>query len=212
MQLLGGLGGLIFPTRCLGCGFLNDGLCGSCLEMWKLRSYQSLIGKVPVFSALCYNSTARRILLASKEDGIQKADQLLLLALHHAARSALESIGIRPALVPIPSSPKAVRRRARHFMADMSLQIGARETMPVYDILQHNRRVLDQSHLNASDRFKNLGGAISLSSPFNRPRTVLLVDDLMTTGATLSEAVRTLEMGGFNVIAAITAFVALPLG
>lgn len=202
---------MIFPPRCLGCGVLNEGLCRLCSIIWILRSHRAVVGRTPIFSSLRYNSSVSRILLSAKEDGIAKADELLLLALHSSLLSAIENLGMRPLLVPIPSSARAIRRRGREFVFDMTVRVGARENMPVQNLLQHNRRVLDQSQLNGSERFQNLAGAISLKVACGRPREVIIVDDLITTGATLNEAVRALEIGGFRVLAGITAFVALPL-
>lgn len=65
--------------------------------------------------------------------------------------------------------------------------------------------------LDASARLGNLSGAMSVFCNHGRVSEVFLVDDLMTTGATLGEAVRTLERAEFRVVAAVTALVALPL-
>jgi predicted amidophosphoribosyltransferase len=71
--------------------------------------------------------------------------------------------------------------------------------------------VKDQTLLDASARYKNLEGALTLKKLPVRVQEVFLIDDLVTTGATLNEAVKTLEMGGFRVVGAVTALVSLPL-
>mgnify|MGYP000452769825 FL=1 len=73
-----------------------------------------------------------------------------------------------------------------------------------------NRRLLDQSGLNAVDRKRNIYGAFEIDgiSPKSFKGEVLLVDDLVTTGATLLEAKRALNAGGISVNRAITACVA----
>lgn len=78
-------------------------------------------------------------------------------------------------------------------------------------VIRHRRKVVDQSTLGATLRFGNLAGAMDVVSDCVRASEVFLVDDLMTTGATVGEAVRTLEKAGFHVVAAVTALVALPL-
>ena len=72
-----------------------------------------------------------------------------------------------------------------------------------------NRRLLDQSGLNAVDRKRNIYGAFEIDgiSPKSFKGEVLLVDDLVTTGATLLEAKRALNAGGISVNRAITACV-----
>jgi predicted amidophosphoribosyltransferase len=79
------------------------------------------------------------------------------------------------------------------------------------DLLFHQRKVVDQSTLAGTARTENLMGAMSIkaASVFFRP--VVLVDDLVTTGSTLSEGIRALETAGYTVAAGITAFLAQPL-
>lgn len=211
MKFFTGMHELIFPPRCLGCGGLHYELCSTCSKELRLHDFRSQVGEVPVFSSIRYNSRAGRILLAAKEDGVRKADDILLTALTHSFRSAVNALGVRPAIVPIPHSRQALRRRGRNFVGQITTRLSAMETLPVRDIIRHNREVNDQSLLDASSRFGNLSGAMSVIRQCGRPCEVFLVDDLITTGATLGEAVRTLENGGFHVVAAVTALVALPL-
>lgn len=211
MQHVDGLRDLIFPLRCLGCGTAKEELCINCLKELQLRDFRSQIGKVPVFSSIHYGPRAGHILLAAKEDGVRKAEDILVVALQHSLRAAMRSSGIRPVLIPIPHSRKALRKRGRNFVADITNRLAVAEGLPVRQIIRHNRKVNDQSQLNAPLRFGNLSGAMSVVRHCRRASEVFLVDDLMTTGATLGEAVRTLETAGFHVVAAVTALVALPL-
>jgi predicted amidophosphoribosyltransferase len=81
--------------------------------------------------------------------------------------------------------------------------------LPTEELLTHIRKVRDQSNLDAKDRAENLEGAL-VSLRFISGRAIL-VDDLVTTGATLREAARALRAVGIVVSAAVTACVAEPL-
>lgn len=170
-----------------------------------------------VFSSVLYSKTAGHVLLASKEDGIKRADGLVIDALRHSLRNACRKFDMPTILVPIPSSASAVRRRGRNYIEQLTQLIGEDAGIPVSNILLHSRQVADQSILSAEARSKNLVGAMSVVSVPSlarhaRPRhPVILVDDLVTTGSTLKEAARALEMGGFSVLTGITAFLAQPL-
>ena len=211
MNLVEGLRDLIFPLRCLGCRTPHLELCNECARELRFRDYRSHIRSVPVFSSILYGPKASHILLAAKEDGVRTADDILVAALQHSLRIAMRTCSIRPALVPIPHSTKAIRRRGRDFVGGITDRLSETANLPVHKLIRHNRKIADQSLLDASARRGNLSGAMSVVSNHGRVSEVFLVDDLMTTGATLGEAVRTLERAEFRVVAAVTALVALPL-
>lgn len=177
----------------------------------RLHDFRSQSGSIPVFSSIQYSPKAGHVLLSAKEDGVRLADDVLLAALVHSFHCAVKALDIRPALVPIPHRKQALRRRGRNFVGEITDRLAHMEALPVRNIIRHNRRVRDQSLLDAASRLGNLSGAMSVTRQCGRPCEVFVVDDLITTGATLGEAVRTLEKGGFHVVAAVTALVALPL-
>ena len=79
-------------------------------------------------------------------------------------------------------------------------------------VLRHSRIVKDQTTLNSRMREKNLSQSMRCANraePSNIP--VIIIDDLVTSGATLREAGRALHEGGFTVLGAVTACVAKPL-
>lgn len=206
-----GLHELIFPLRCLGCGAPNRELCRDCSRDLQLRDFRTQVGGVPVFSSILYGPKASRILLAAKEDGVRKADDILVTALQHSLRMAIGICGIRPVLIPVPHSKSALRKRGRNFVAEITSRLALAEGLPARQMIRHNRKINDQSLLDAPSRFGNVSGAMKVVRRCGRTSEVFLVDDLVTTGATLGEAVRTLETVGFHVVAAVTALVALPL-
>ncbi len=202
---------ILFPTRCLGCSILHQGLCSQCRKDWIMKSHISHLEQIPLFSSIHYSKTVARILLASKEDGIEEADDLVLQALSYSLGKLSESTGSIPALVPMPSSPSANRRRGRKYVSHLANRLSKSEGIQTCDVLFHSRRVIDQSKLDASARARNLSGAMSIKVGATRKLPVVLLDDLITSGATFSEAVRVLKDGGYTPVAGITAFLAQPL-
>ena len=83
------------------------------------------------------------------------------------------------------------------------------------DILQHNRSVRDQSKLDSDSRSINIAGAFSAKlsglPAAGNIEPLIVVDDLITTGATLAEGIRALRTAGFTVLGAVTGSVAKPL-
>jgi predicted amidophosphoribosyltransferase len=83
------------------------------------------------------------------------------------------------------------------------------------DLLLHTRKVKDQSELNAHERIENIHKALAINRnklpALGVNNDAILVDDLLTTGATLLEARRALELRGIRVMGAITACLSPPL-
>jgi ComF family protein len=120
---------------------------------------------------------------------------VLARRLVQAIEPTLESSGVPELLVPVPLHPG--RRFARIFnQAEvLALDVGKALAIPVkHDVLRRIRRTPSQTGLSADERRRNVRGAIS-SCPV-KAQHVALVDDVMTTGATMSECARALKRSG----------------
>lgn len=202
---------LIFPSRCFGCQRLGPSICSGCRSSWHPHYYKRSLDQFKVHSALIYTPIAAKIILAAKESGQKGADELIIQSIIHVLEKNKVNTNLAR-LVPIPSSKASQRRRGRSFMVDLVSQISERTGIPMLDCLQLSRRVLDQSRLDRDQRAKNLDGAFSLSCHVRGE--LILIDDVVTTGATLREAFRAVNSQGFQAIgsvSAVTACVAQPL-
>jgi hypothetical protein len=167
-----------------------------------------------VYSAILYSPVAKRIILSAKEGGVKAADDLIIQAISHSLHWLLRDfeVGI---LVPAPSRKSSNRKRGRDFLSVISHSIAQSESLDCMDLLTHRRKIKDQSKLNANERSKNIYQALEIKRnklpALGVDTDVILVDDLITTGATLLEARRALEVRGIRVIAAITACLSPPL-
>ena len=101
-------------------------------------------------------------------------------------------------------------------MQEITQSVAKMETLKSMEILQHQRAVRDQSKLNSQQRNLNIAGAFSATCNLAKlPGSgnigpLIIVDDLVTTGATLAEAIRALRAAGFSVTGAVTGAVANP--
>ena len=213
MKIFRNLNELLFPDRCVSCGVLGISICSECRRKWNLHRYRSFIGKsktdlIQVTSSVPYSAIAQRILLSAKESHIKRADQLVSEAIRHSTINVLRDDWI-DLLVPIPSRPRAVRERGRQFIYEVTEPISQELNIPSAPILRHSRSVRDQSGLHLEERWNNLKGAFVVDAKQISGKRALLVDDLVTTGATLYEAAGALRYAGIEVIGAVTAAVAL---
>ncbi len=215
MISISALSELIFPSRCLGCRQLGIGICSSCRLSWHPHIYRSTIStddfSFPVYSAVAYSPVAQKVLLGAKEGALHVADRLILQALTHSLAYFYSEVGIAD-LVPIPSRKMNTRKRGRDFILEQTYEVSRTPLVSVRAILSHSRWVRDQSTLNSQTREINLSQSMRCANreePTNIP--VIIIDDLVTSGATLREAGRALYGAGYTVIGAVTACVAKPL-
>jgi predicted amidophosphoribosyltransferase len=160
-----------------------------------------------------YTSTASKIILAAKENGLQGADDLLITAIIHVLNKARLERGYFT-LVPIPSSKQSQRRRGRRFIVDLTKTISQTTGIGMNDCLLVSHQVSDQSGLTKAQRISNVQGAFSVKPGAILRGDAILIDDVVTTGATLREAARALNSQGshaFSSVCAVTACVAQPL-
>ena len=211
MRSIRALQELIFPVRCLGCSTLGLSICSLCRSQWHPHIFTRNSRSSPIFpiySSIQYSPIAGKVLLAAKENSQVQADDLILDALTKALSQCVREHGVG-ILIPIPSRPSIARLRGRQFMVDLSQQLSVNTGLPTYENLVHVRKVRDQSSLEARARIKNLGGALKGQRYLSGK--AFLIDDLVTTGATLDEAARAMRDLGIEVAAAVTACVAEPL-
>lgn len=121
------------------------------------------------------------------------------------ARRALRGRGLL--VVPVPGSPRARRRRGDVPLKPLvgSAVAGLSGIARVADVLTPTRVTRDQSTLDAAARASNLAGAMTVRERHQAVvggSTCIVVDDLVTTGATVAEAARALRQAGASTVLA----------
>ena len=150
----------------------------------------------------------RALVHGLKYNGFRSLARPLAEQLSHA----LDALPAIDAIVAVPTDPR--KRRERGFghaelIAEHIADCSQCAFLP--DALGFTRRVADQTRLRGAERKANLKDAFkALGEPVLKGKSILIVDDVMTTGATMTEAGRALlEAGASNVCGAI---IALNLG
>lgn len=187
----------LFPVPCAGCGLDGRALCRSCAPALEARiSVQMLPGVGAVTAGLAYDGVARAALLGFKEQGRHGLAGALAQPFAAAVGAALAADPLAQ-LVPVPSSRAARRRRGFEPVRLLAQRAGIRLT----PLLLPARPHAAQKGLGVAERSRNLDGAFALARPAPGIR-VLLLDDVVTTGATLAAIARVLRDGGAEVAGA----------
>lgn len=206
---------LLFPIRCFGCNAIGLEICSKCCKFWNPHLYIQHINGLTIYSSIQYSPIARSVLLSAKENSLKIADELILSALVDCLNRLPSHVMRNAILMPIPGTKRGIRKRGRDFVQELTLELSKRSGIQLVTGMQIQRSLLDQSGLSAKDRQRNINGAFQYDSINNinnlSNKEILLVDDLVTTGATLLEAKRALKSRGIEVNQAITACIAQSL-
>lgn len=203
VSILDAAGELLLCPGCPGCREPGWGLCAACSA--RLRARDEVVwdsGGVSGRAAAEYAALWRSCLVTYKERRAWALSRPLGAALAWAAAGHLPEEGGAVCLVPVPSTRATVRERGedvtlRLARAAASALRGAGVDARVERALAQARRVADQAGLDVDARERNLAGSMRGRGGV---APVIVVDDIVTTGATLRESVRALEASGRRVL------------
>lgn len=157
---------------------------------------------MPVWTLGPYSGARRNAVVAAKERGRRDLAAPLGLALAVAV-ARLRRWSECPAgpllVVPAPTRVRAARARGGDPVTRMACAAAAHDrSLHVHPVLVTAPTVRDSVGLSAAERQRNLAGRIRVrSAKVPRALPVLVVDDILTTGATAAESARALRSAGF---------------
>ena len=205
---------LALPAACAGCGREGPAMCSECAPALDVRL--SAEPGVPVGLPAdipapllqlewCspFTGTTRRALHALKYDGERRIAPFVGAAV--ARRWARAGVA-GDILVPVPASPDRVRDRGYDQAALIAHEAARRLGVPVLDALERTRATTAQFDLDRRERATNLKRAFhvrELARPDIEGRWVVLIDDVVTTGATLAACATALIEAGAGAVSAI---------
>lgn len=115
--------------------------------------------------------------------------------------SALPSSALPQALLPVPLHRGRLRRRGFNQALELAKPLAQAFGLPLYAQALHRQRATQaQSELDAPSRRRNVRGAFAIAPGIRLPDHVAVVDDVMTTGATLAECARVLRRSGVQCV------------
>jgi predicted amidophosphoribosyltransferase len=201
---------LVLPLECGGCGAASTRWCPACMRELAVRPDEPhlisprLDPGVPVFSLGRYAGARREAIVAVKERGRADLINPLAGALHFGLTNLAEwGVADTPlSLVPAPTRRSAARRRGGDPVTRMALSATAdNQGITVTQALRMRAFVRDSVGLSSTDRRRNISGRVKAVSWV--AGDVVVVDDIITTGATAAESVRVLQTIGARVVAVL---------
>lgn len=205
-----GVLGLVLPSRCAACDAPGPALCTSCAAAlvrigppvcercgcpgaWPVRRCVECSGRRLAFArargAIVYDARARRLVSAWKERGRRDlAAALAALVVDVVARPSVDLLTF------VPGDRERGRQRGHVPAARLAAALGGLWDLPVTGVLDRRQSSTRQAALPRAARRANVRDAFSTSQ--RAPPSVAVVDDVYTTGATLSACASVLRRAG----------------
>ena len=199
---------LLVPVACAGCGLDDVPLCESCSAPWWEEPFRAeegagrlvVMGRVPlpVWAIAHLDGAEQRAIGVWKDGRRRDLDRFFALAAARAAAYVQTSLPGNLVVVPVPSKRRSVRRRGVSIGAMLAGAVGRELGAPVEAAL----RAAGATSKGRSSVGRWDAAGVGVARHVGT-RPVLLVDDVMTTGATLARATDVLEASGTPVVGAL---------
>jgi ComF family protein len=203
-EWLHAFGTLFFPHLCAGCGSNNIGrdeaICFRCISHFPKTNFAEqpgnpveklFWGRIPVSAAssqfyFTRSSTTQSALHALKYKGNKEAGIVMGRLLGHGLKQSDRFSNI-DVIVPLPLYPGKEKKRGYNQATIIAKGVQDILKIPlITDAIARNRYTDSQTNKNRIERWKNVGGVFSMRNPESlRAKKILLIDDVITTGASL---------------------------
>lgn len=207
---------LLFPAKCAACGRCGEDLCLSCLRALPPAERESANWIFPLYDYR--DPSVKKCLHLFKYKGKRRLAAVFAQSLYENMLEELTDLGALenfhdPILIPIPLSSKRLRERGYN-----QAELICRKIISLADIrdsvyLQLETGILYKPHdtehqariKDRRQRLENMRGTFAIKNADKiKGRNIILIDDILTTGATLSEARRVLRDAGARKVVAFT--------
>lgn len=221
-----------FPKYCVNCKKMGDYLCAICFTSLSFdtkniclvcgkpsydgltheycRSRNSIEGS---FTGVVYARIAKKLLYKFKyKPYIYNLSGLIGDLLYESLvqnEEFLKILKLKPSIVPIPLSSRKYKKRGYNQSDILAKGLSDKFQIPVLNAIVKIKDTKSQVGLTRQERRDNISGVFSLDSKFMisklslKNANVLLVDDVLTTGATFSEACKVLKKAGVGKVWAV---------
>lgn len=177
---------------CDRCGAPTAWPVGRCRECSGRR-----LGFAQARAAVAYDDSVRRLVAGWKERGLRRlADAAAGLVAESLPRPDAELVAF------VPADPRRLGERGHHPPERLAQALAERWGMPCEPVLRRSRRSRRQRGLTLAERRRNVAGAFAAARPVSG--SVLLVDDVYTSGATVSAAGSALRSAGASWVDVVT--------
>jgi ComF family protein len=204
---MAGLLELLLPPACAGCDAVGRHLCDACARSFRPPSRPDdafvapdagvVVGSelVLAVAAFAYAGPARRALARLKYAGAARVSRSLAALAGPALDRLLAASGGAP-LVPVPVHGERLRTRGYNQAFLLARELARPRGLAVAELLARRHATERQHRLDRAARLRNLRDAVSVVPGAPVPPVAIVVDDILTTSATLEACALVLHAAG----------------
>lgn len=202
----------IFPKRCLGCGKNEEILCFFCLNGIPKAGWTG----DKIYPTLDYrDDKLKKALWLFKYGGYASFADIFGEIIYDKILEEISDINVfsgenKFVLVPIPLSPAKLKKRGfnqSELIAQKIFSLGGKDIFAMgSDVLIKTKETESQMSVKQKEkRLRNLAGAFAVNKGADlRGKNIIIIDDIITTGATINEAAKVLKEAGAREVLAFT--------
>ncbi len=195
---------LLFPRKCFGCGINGFLICPKCLKKIPFPEFP----QKDILAAASYKSpTIQNAIRTLKYRKSKIVAETLADLIYERLKDKLKEVELRSLaersstsfIIPVPLSKKRLKQRGFNQAKLIAQYLSDKLNIPLAnDVLYKNKETISQVQIkNREKRLKNLKGVFAIKNPLLiKDKTIFLVDDVSTTGATIEECRKTLMAAG----------------
>jgi ComF family protein len=209
----------LLPQRCLGCSLVGTQLCARCAlnlpriapplcdrcgapTAWPVTRCAECHGRRLAFAraraAVAYDARVQRVVKAWKERGLRRLSRFAAGVVAEIADDTAPDC-----ITFVPADRARMLRRGHHPAEALARDLGRLLALEVRELVERVRPADPQRGLTRDARRRNVSGAFAATLP-RSPPSILLVDDVYTTGATVDAAAVTLRRAGARRVEVLT--------
>jgi ComF family protein len=197
---------VVAPHLCSGCGEIGATFCDNCKYDISVEPFsQCVLCDKPAASGVCNdhkvafnqawvvgirNGALQRLIGGFKFRNMKSAGRELAQLLH----ARLPVLPLSVVFVPIPTTSAHIRERGYDHMLLIAYELGRLRGLPVEILLQRNNS-LTQHHANRRQRLVQAESAFRLSGEIDPRKIYIVIDDIVTTGATIQQRDYSIRLG-----------------
>ncbi|MES2315612.1 MAG: ComF family protein [Patescibacteria group bacterium] len=204
---------IVFPTQCLSCGQSGTDLCEGCLLDSPTAERECAKWIFPLYDYR--HPPVKRAVWLLKYKGKKNLANIFAEALYGRILEELADLHVlenfrEPMLIPVPLSPGRYLERGYNqaeLICKALIRVDNDQNFKlINNVLSKPINTVHQAHIeNRSKRLKNIVGSFSIKNEEQiKGKNIILIDDVITTGATLSEAKKILKQYGARKVIAFT--------